>query len=106
MKPRILTDSRYEDEGEDHSISLIGVGLEPAGQVVQAYGDSNMDDVNMTFRMDGGGKQVLTLEDLNFPKADSDEKPKGGYGVEYYRDPGLDDISYPETAWKSVRRGY
>lgn len=65
-----------------------------------------MGSVNMMFVTDSGGEGMLTLEDFNFPETDSNEKPKCGYGVEYYRDPRLDEISYPETAWKSVRWRY
>ncbi len=61
-----------------------------------------MGDVNVMFPTEGIDKWVLTLEDLNFPETDSDEKAKGSYDVEYYRDPRLGEISYPESAWKSV----
>ena len=61
-----------------------------------------MGGVKMTFETENRSKVMRTLEDLDFPETDSDKKAKGCYDVEYYRKPGLDEISYPETAWKRV----
>lgn len=44
-----------------------------------------------------------TFKDLCFPKTECKEEGESSEGVQYYRNPGFKEISYPETSRTSVR---